>query len=325
MAGFFIAVNPHAEMPATVVSDNFAKALSGKSGQGLTDAIRKEFKPVKRVGVSGLTFDIQDHFTGDAVKIVGGNMPEGYVSGEIVPHEWWTYFDLDGGDEISRDLNNFIPLIADHKSRKGDLLPGVVETPSFSTSLWSVGRGRIYGKETDVYSPPDKMRGRIARTFFYVAVMYPIDIFTPRGYNMMDTEYPYFSVYGKELLVRWDKENPVTTEEVAWEEYVSGVQGGGNPFVRYAGLSDYIWGDKSGEVYSPGDEPVPLHSTYRASEEKVYLISPHIPADAAWKIDGVSVQSTVHGTAELGAGNHHLEYVSESTGETGRLMIRIER
>lgn len=323
LAGIFAAVSPRAEMPATVVSEAHINNLSGKSGKGLSDAIRKEFKPQKLNGTDGLTCDLQDHFTGGTVSIINGCFPAGYESGEIVPHKWWTYIDEAGGDDIKKDLNNLIPMTADDIRRKSDLLPGKVDIPEFSSAYWSVGIGRIYGKETDLYSPPEQLRGRVARAFFYAAVMYPADIFTPRGYNMMDTDYPYFSVYGKELLVRWSKEYPVTPEEMEWEARVAAMQGGGNPFVKYAELSEYIWGDKAGEVYRVGDDPVPLHSTYHLEIDRVYLSSPHIPADAVWKIDGTTVTSKVLEASEIGIGSHDLEYSSESTGETGRMMIKI--
>ena len=99
LAGIFAAVSPRAEMPATVVSEAHINNLSGKSGKGLSDAIRKEFKPQKLNGTDGLTCDLQDHFTGRTVSIINGCFPAGYESGEIVPHKWWTYIDEAGGDE----------------------------------------------------------------------------------------------------------------------------------------------------------------------------------------------------------------------------------
>ena len=81
--------------------------------------------------------------------------------------------------------------------------------------------------------------------------------------------------------------------------------------------------DKAGEVYRVGDDPVPLHSTYHLEIDRVYLSSPHIPADAVWKIDGTTVTSKVLEASEIGIGSHDLEYSSESTGETGRMMIKI--
>ena len=68
---------------------------------------------------------------------------------------------------------------------------------------------------------------------------------------------------------------------------------------------------------------MPLHSTYTMGDDRIYLISPHVPADAVWSIDGTPAMSDSYTPAELGVGEHHLTYTSKSTGSSGRLMIKI--
>lgn len=321
LTGISSADTIRGEMPVGISSS--VSPLHGKSGPGLAAAIRKAYGISSLASVKNVTYTLEDPFTGSAVNIRDGRLPDGYVSGEIVPSQWWS--EGDGyGDTIACDLNNFIPLTSDVKRLKSDYLPGEVTRASYSDPYWSVGTGILYGITTDFYSPPVAMRGRVARTFLYMAVMYPQDIFTVRGFSMMNPSYPYLQSYGVELFTRWASDYPPSPDEVAWSDYISSLQGGGNPFVANPSLAEYIWGDKDGQIYDDGSAPVPLRSTYNIGEGRVNLISPHIPADAVWLIDGRPASSASYSPAELGAGSHNLEYSSPSTGETGRVMIKIQ-
>ena len=305
------------------VSDAPASSLNGKSGAGLASAIRKAYAITTLSSVKDVTYTLDDPFTGSVVKISGGQLPAGYVPGEIVPSVWWS----EGkgyGDTLACDLNNFVPLTADVKRLKSDYLPGEVTKARYSDAYWSVGTGVLYGITTDFYAPPEVMRGRLARTFLYMAVMYPQDIFTARGFSMMNPSYPYLQPYGAELFTRWATDYPPSPEEVAWSDYVSSLQGGENPFVTNPSLAEYIWGEKDGQIYDDGVTPLPLRSTYRIGGGRVNLTSPHVPADAVWRIDGRVATSASYAPEELGVGNHNLEYSSPSTGETGRVMIKIQ-
>lgn len=305
------------------VSDAPSSDLNGKSGPGLASAIRKAYGISTLSSVKDVTYSLDDPFTGTVVSIEAGQLPAGYVFGEIVPSVWWS----EGrgyGDTIAADLNNFIPLTVDVKRLKSDYMPGEVTKPHYSDSYWSVGTGILYGIATDFYAPPEAMRGRLARTFLYMAVMYPQDSFTVRGFSMMNPSYPYLQAYGVDLFTRWASDYPPSPEEVAWSAYVSSLQGGGNPFVTNPGLAEYIWGTKDGEIYDDGSSPLPLRSTYHIGGGRVNLTSPHIPADAVWRIDGRPASSSSYAPGELGIGDHNLEYTSPSTGETGRVMIKIQ-
>lgn len=315
LTGIFVSGLTRAEVPVAY--------LAGKSGTGLASAVRRYCRPDRIVEQREITRVFRDHFNGVDVSVTGGVMPDGYVAGELVPSLWWSEVDI-YGDTIARDLYNLIPMTRETVSLRGDIPPGQPTELTFSNPWWSVGQGQLFGSMTRLYSPPESLRGQLARTFFYMAVMYPHYVFTPQGMMVMSGEYPYMTPYAVGLFTQWAREYPVGPTEAESTAYASGLQGGSNPFVEIPGLMEYLWGDRAGDVFSIEGERTPLHSTYISADDRVYLYSPAIPADASWSIDGRMADADSYSTRELGAGVHHLEYTSRSTGETGRVMIKIE-
>lgn len=318
LAGISATGLPGAEVPGAYKG---VGPYAGKSGAGLVAAIRREARLSRLVSKDEVTYSFHDPFEGAEVSVVQGRMPAGYEAGEIVPSGWWE--DDDYADTLRRDLNNFIPLTADAAKALATRRPGVLTEVTVAYTHWSVGRAEIYGSMTDLYAPPEAMRGRIARAYFYMAARYHCDVMAAEGYMMMSSEYPYLTRYAVDLLCVWAREQAPDDDEIAWAEYVSGLQGGGNPFVTEPALAEYIWGDKAGEVYAVEGEPVPLHSTYRMDVDRIYLLSPHVPQDAVWMIDGLPAMSDSYNPRDLGLGEHHITYTSASTGSSGKVMIKI--
>lgn len=319
LAGISATGIPRAEVPD--VYSGGVNPLAGKSGDGLLSAIRREARPSRLVSQNEVTYTFFDPFEGTDVPVVRGGMPAGYSAGQFVPPLWWDSKAY--ADTLSRDLNNFIPLTSEPKKALADRRPGVLSEVTTAFAHWSIGRAKVYGEDTDLYSPPVSMRGRIARAYFYAAACYHCDYMKAEGYMMMNTEYPYLTRYAMDLLCAWAREQAPDAAEIAWEEYVSSVQGGGNPFVTEPALAEYVWGDRSGEVYAVEGEPVPLHSVYSMDDDRIYLLSPHVPQDAVWSIDGVPAMADSYNPRDLGLGEHHLTYTSASSGCSGRLMIKI--
>lgn len=315
LTGISVSGQPLAEMPVAY--------LAGKSGAGLAAAVGRYCRPAGLVEPQEITHVYRDHFNAADVSVTAGVMPDGYVAGCLVPPEWWSEVDV-YDDTISRDLHNFIPMTCETASLRGDIPPGQPTELSFSNPWWSVGLGELFGTMTRLYSPPESMRGQLARTFFYMALMYPHYIFTPQGMMVMSGEYPYLTPYAAGLFTGWAREFPVGPCESEHAAYAARLQGGCNPFVNLPDLMEYIWGDKAGEVFAVEGERTPLHSTYTYDDERVELFIPGIPADAEWTVDGNAAVADTYGTRELGSGGHHLTYNSQATGETGRVMIKIE-
>lgn len=312
---------PRAEMPDAYMRGSEPSPFAGKSGEGLVAAIRQMSGPTRLVGRGEITFVFHDPFEGVDVRVERGTMPDGYEAGRIVPPAWWD--EALYADAVGRDLHNFIPLTSAAAKALAQRRPGEVSVVTTDFTRWSVGWSEIYGTKTDLYAPPAGMRGRIARAYFYVAALYHHDMMQAEGYMMMKPDYPYLTPYAENLLCRWNREQAPDENELAWNDYAARMQGAANPFVSDPGLAEYIWGDKAGEVYAVEGEAVPLHSSYRMGEDRVYLYSPHVPEDAVWAIDGVAAQSDSYDPRDLGPGEHHLTYRSVSTGRSGSVLIKI--
>lgn len=297
--------------------------FNGKSGAVLRNALHESYYPQRVAGTDEITMDIYDPFAGKSLSVKSGVLPAGYVWGTLVPADWWKHSpELHAA--VLADLFNLFPLNHDVVTYRKDLTPGEVTEPVFSNQHWKAGRGVIAGTLTDLYSPPEKFRGELARIYFYMAVMYPSSIWTPRGFMMMDTNtYPVFNGYAKSLLMSWHKSYPVSDSERERNDAIEKLQKNRNPFVDFPDLPEYLWGDRAGNPYVVSGEPVPLRGRYTLADERIDLVSPHVPADAVWSIDGLPASSTTYTPAELGAGKHNLTYSSPSTGTRGCVMVII--
>lgn len=311
--GISAAVQAVAEMP-----------FNGKSGLSLRNSLYVNFRPSRQWSFGEYSGTMTDPFSGRSVTVAAGELPAGYQRGTIVQDDWWEYAP-EIRTQVAADFYNFLPMNPDVVAYRKDLTPGEVTEPVFYNGIWEAGRGLIFGTLTDLYSPPESFLGELARSFFYIAVMYPSTIWTPRGFMMMDANtYPVFNVYATALLMAWHKSYPVTDAERQKNGMGEKLQGNRNPFVDFPDLPDYLWGDKAGENFVVDGEPVQLRGRYRLSDERIDLISTHVPADAVWCVDGIQAQSSKYAPSDLGRGEHNLTYRSPSTGEQGFLKIVIE-
>ena len=56
------------------------------------------------------------------------------------------------------------------------------------------------------------------------------------------------SNYGKAILLKWHRQDPVSQKEINRNAGVEAVQGNRNPFVDYPYLVEYLWGEHAGET-----------------------------------------------------------------------------
>lgn len=297
--------------------------FAGKSGLGLAQTIRREAAPKHLPEAKEMNFTVKDPFAGVTVEVCEGVLPAGYVAGQVIPSAYWEEMPTHG-DSVARDLANYLPLNADVVKHRQDFTPGAVEKPSFESALWRAGLTAVGSMEVPYYEPPEAMRGQLARTLFYLVTVYPQSIWSPRGYMLMDGSiFPALNAYALGLLLPWHRAYPPSAEEEALCKRMAEIQGNENPFVSRPDLAEYLWGDKAGLTYEAEGEPVPLHSSYRLADDFIYLTTPLAPADATWTIDGSPAEKARYAPSELGVGEHHLTFHSNSTQATGRVMIKI--
>ena len=89
-----------------------------------------------------------------------------------------------------------------------------------------------FGVGGSYYTPTDEYKGDVARIIFYLMV----------AYSESDN-YSFTSIaQSQQLLLEWNRLDPVSELEIVRNDKVEKIQGNRNPFIDYAYLADSIWG-----------------------------------------------------------------------------------
>lgn len=172
------------------------------------------------------------------------------------PKSWWG-----GSDKVAAytDLFHLYPAEAKANQAKSNYPLGVVDgTPRFDNDVVRVGTGLQSGGASQVFEPADEYKGDFARTYFYVVTCYQDYTWARNNmWMLLDGDYPTLKPWAVDLLLAWHRADPVSEKEKNRNEAVYEIQSNRNPFIDYPELAEYIWGDRVGETFIPGEEPVP--------------------------------------------------------------------
>lgn len=250
----------------------------------------------------------------------------------VVPAEWWY---ADAPVDAYNELLGPAALAA----ARGAYIPGDVTRVDTRGTGWAVGVASLGSAEVNAWMPAADRRGDLARRMMYLALMYPQRLWRSHGAMLLeDGGWPLLRPAGKDLLLRWHRDDPVDERERTESAQQGRRQGNLNPFVEYPLLAEYLWGEHAGEEFQeplepdepdepdvptvPTPEPVPLKAAYSvAADSLLWFTSPYVPSDAAWTIDGVAVSADRASLSELGVGIHVITF-SSSAG-CGALKIEI--
>lgn len=166
----------------------------------------------------------------------------------VFANSWW-------GHEVNEaycDLYNLYPSDGAANGRKSNNPIGeVTGTVAYDNGCIKVGRSDVYRPDSliTVWEPADEWKGDFARTYFYMATCYqhygPLWQ-TPEGLlTVTPGSYPTLRPWVTEMLLEWDKADPVDDIERRRNDAVQRIQGNRNPFVDYPQLSAYVWGDST--------------------------------------------------------------------------------
>lgn len=109
--------------------------------------------------------------------------------------------------------------------------------------LGRLGASTFPGYSGTVFEPDDEYKGDFARTYFYMAACYNDRISTWKSDMLAGNNYPVFTTWTVELLLKWHRQDPVSKKETDRNDVVYGQQRNRNPFIDYPELAEYIWGD----------------------------------------------------------------------------------
>lgn len=254
--------------------DGYYNDLNGKNKAALKTAVGKAVASHKEISYGNSTWAAFAHT--DVLEIDGrkywwdrysSNLvpaPSSHSGLNIehsVPKSWW------GGTNNSayKDINHLNPSNQDANSRKGNFPLAPVGKQTWTNGVTIVGKpaSGYGGGAATVYEPIDEYKGDFARIYFYMFSMYPTITWkdgTDWMYTVGET-YPQFKPWAINMLLEWNRMDPVDEREQARNDAVYEQQKNRNPFIDFPDLAEYIWGNKTNETFqvdgghNPGVEP----------------------------------------------------------------------
>ena len=252
----------------------------------------------------------------------------------LVPSIWYRNASKIEKEHATSDLFNIFPAEIDFANIREDYMPGTPVEAYWSNGIITIGPDE---HDQGVWTFPDKFRGEFARTFFYMATVYPMDLWGAYGQVFMaDGSYPSLSKNALEMLLEFHDNYPPSEEEIQRNRLIEKIQGNINVFVTFPEMISHIWGDKKNMPF-PGasdennetgehnqyDEKYDQLRGYYSINDIIWLKSPFIPHDAIWTVDGTTLNSESINASDLQLGKHLLEFKSSSL--TGKLFIEISQ
>lgn len=163
------------------------------------------------------------------------------------------------------DLFNVYPTDGWVNNKRGNLPYGVVGSATYTSNNGSkVGSSGFSGYSGTVFEPIDEYKGDFARTVLYMATRYADNISTwiTANSGSTDVEIVYHAAngltpYAIDLFLTWSRNDPVSQKEINRNEAVYLKQNNRNPFIDFPGLEEYIWGNKTSELFYVNQEPEP--------------------------------------------------------------------
>jgi len=127
------------------------------------------------------------------------------------------------------------------------------ETSTTSTTYGNgskLGASTFAGYSGIVYEPADEFKGDFARTYFYMVTSYDDKVASWSSDQLAGNKYPALSDWSIALLLKWSRQDQVSTKEINRNNAVYGIQHNRNPFIDHPELAEYIWGVHKGEQWS---------------------------------------------------------------------------
>ena len=198
-----------------------------------------------------------DMYSNTVRKFSGFSAVSGMHIEHSFPKSWWGAYP----NGAYKDLFHLYPADASANESKNNLPLGeVTGTPGFDNGVTKTGKNGFETAYTDnCFEPADEYKGDFARSYFYIASVYenlaPL-MQSPMTYT--NNTYPFFKPWAIDLLLKWNKQDPVSAKELTRIEAVYNLQGNRNPFIDYPDLAEYIWGKDTLNVYPFPTETEPF-------------------------------------------------------------------
>ncbi len=154
------------------------------------------------------------------------------------------------------------------------------------TALGRCGTSTFSGYSGRVFEPDDEYKGDFARSYFYMAAAYNNKISSWSSDMLAKNNYPVFTSWAINLLLKWHRQDPVSKKELDRQEAVYSKQRNRNPFIDHPELAEHIWGTKTGEKWTlAGSAPEPeLNQPVSGSAVSMGVTAPGIAVSRQIKV-----------------------------------------
>ncbi len=141
----------------------------------------------------------------------------------------------------------------------GECANGTTLTPANGAkALGKLGKSTFPGYSGTVFEPDDQYKGDFARSYFYMATRYNSQISSWNSDMLAGNDYPAFSDWAINLLLKWHRQDPVSQKEINRNEAIYAEQHNRNPYIDHPELAEYIWGDKVGQNWINNTSTAPV-------------------------------------------------------------------
>ena len=254
------------------VPAGYYSTLAGKSGQALKNAIHDLAiqRTVHSYGSLWTYFPQTDRMPDDPTQVWDmysdytyyfnsrlGYSTSGMNKEHSVPKSWWGGYTESQGYIAYTDLNHLYPSDAEANGAKLHYPLGEVSRVDFDNGCTRTGSPKAGqgGGSSMVFEPDDRYKGDFARTYMYMASAYQ-DYQWKYTWMMGNGSWLTLNQWSINLLLRWAREDPVSDKEKDRNDAVYRCQNNRNPFIDFPDLMEYIWGNRSGEVFTGGSDVI---------------------------------------------------------------------
>lgn len=117
-------------------------------------------------------------------------------------------------------------------------------------ALGRLGTSTTPGYSGVVFEPDDQYKGDFARSYFYMAACYYNKISGWKSDMLSGKAHPAYKSWALDMLLKWHRQDPVSSKETKRNDAVYAKQKNRNPFIDHPELVEYIWGDKQGQSWT---------------------------------------------------------------------------
>jgi len=188
-----------------------------------------------------------DMYSGIVRKFSGFNsVPDMHIEHSF-PKSWWGAHN----NNAYKDLFHLYPADAVTNMTKSNLPLGeVTGIPNLDNGVTKIGINGFGASYTDkCFEPADEYKGDFARSYFYISTIYEDYYQLWQSPMLNNNTYPVWKPWAIDLLMKWNRQDPVSAKELKRIEAVYNIQGNRNPFIDYPDLAEYIWGADTTKVY----------------------------------------------------------------------------